>query len=149
MANLKLVVWDLETALVDMRAAAADALHNTLSSMGHELPVRHALESQGGLDPDAYIGQLCPELSTAQHRAVVARFCTTLELSEHDQVTATNGVADVLSTLKQHRFLLATIGWSPSSEAHECLQALGLHGMMDRVVGDGDVARPWPHPAAL
>ncbi len=64
-------------------------------------------------------------------------------------VTLYEGVADVLSDLKEHRFKMGVATNAPSVFAKRMLEHLGVSHFFDQIIGADDVESPKPHPQML
>jgi HAD superfamily hydrolase (TIGR01509 family) len=146
---IKLIVFDLDGVLVDVKGIHFDTLNDALKEVGEEYVISEAehlstydglkttqklemLTKNKGLDPTLYDGIWYRK----QH----------LTLERIAGITPNETLQSVISTFSEDGYKLAVASNSIKKTVLAVLENLGIRGFMDLIISNEDVRNSKPHP---
>jgi phosphoglycolate phosphatase len=149
MANLELVIFDLDGTLVDTAPDIAGALAATLADVGVPAPPLEIVKAMVGDGARELIRRALEHAGAAGDlERLFAGFLSHYGAHLSERSTAYPGVEAALRALAAAGVATAVVTNKPGALARRLLDDLGLAGFFREVIGDGDGYPRKPDPAA-
>ncbi|MEM9584675.1 MAG: HAD-IA family hydrolase [Pseudomonadota bacterium] len=153
MAELKLVVFDVDGTLIDSLAHIKGAMKTAFDACGHIVPDEAAVRSIIGLSLPVAMRKLDPELSDAEVMQVVEAYKDSFNKSETSETRIDppmfSGARDALQRLNARDDLL--LGVATGKSRRGLVRMLGVHALegmfVTTQVADDHPSKP--HPSML
>ncbi len=153
MAELKLVVFDVDGTLIDSLAHIKGAMKTAFDTCGHNAPTETAVRSIIGLSLPEAMAKLDPTLNDAQLREVVEAYKNSFNKSETAEVRQDApmfaGARDALDRLHAQDELL--LGVATGKSRRGLVRMMGVHALeglfVTTQVADDHPSKP--HPSML
>ena len=150
MGNLRgrLIALDLDGTLVDSRRDLTDAANQLVEELGGAALSEEAVGRMIGEGAAVLVDRVLAAAGVTGRAGMLARFLDIYDSHLLDHTLPYPGVADALRAARAHG-RVAVLTNKPAAAAGRILEALGLRGLLDEVVGgDGPYPRK-PAPASL
>lgn len=153
MAELKLVVFDVDGTLIDSLAHIKNAMRLAFEHCGQFVPDEGAVRSIIGLSLPQAMQRLAPETSEAQQSELVEAYKTSFQRSETTEVRVDAplfpGARDALDRLKARDDVL--LGVATGKSRRGLIRMIGVHALdgyfVTTQVADDHPSKP--HPSML
>jgi phosphoglycolate phosphatase len=153
MAELKLVVFDVDGTLIDSLAHIRGAMRRAFDACGHIPPDEAAVRSIVGLSLPEAMYQLAPQLSDAERRALVEAYKDSFNRSAtadvHREAPMFDGARAAIERLHAQEALL--LGVATGKSRRGLVRMMGVHALeglfVTTQVADDHPSKP--HPSML
>ncbi|QEW22111.1 Phosphoglycolate phosphatase [Marinibacterium anthonyi] len=150
MADLKLVIFDVDGTLVDSQAAIVGAMTHAFAAVDAPLPARDVLLSIVGLSLDHAMPRLAPDLEPAAHDRMVEAYRDTFRANRLSQGEASMplypGALEALQALAEIPEVLLGVATGKSRRGLDAM--IEAHGLekyfVTRQVADDHPSKPHP-----
>ncbi|MCY4179562.1 MAG: HAD-IA family hydrolase [Litoreibacter sp.] len=150
MAELKLVVFDVDGTLIDSLAHIKGAMRHAFDACGHTSPEESAVRGIIGLSLPQAVHQLDPNLSDAELRAVVEAYKDSFNRSStadvHAEAPMFAGAREALHRLNARDELL--LGVATGKSRRGLVRMMGVHALeglfVTTQVADDHPSKPHP-----